>query len=309
MRHQLQRLHCPRSICPCGFVRLMYSSNSPRNLRDRVLHRPGGAVGQAADRRAGHDADRVGRPRAAGRGPRAGPGRADAVQDLAASSRCPRGTACTGRTTRGRRTGRLLYSTSTMLVWSSIDGDRRGAQAQAADLAGAVEVERRVELGGSVRKPMLMPPGIAAFALRPFQTPPPCSSISSRQVTPSGSSTQPGLFDVPAEAVQLRPVAAGVARVLRVGRHADRLEPVDAAVDDVRHAGQRLDVVDDRRLAERALDGRERRLDPRPGPLAFQALDQPRLLAADVRRRPRGAGRRRGRSPLPRMFLPSSPAA
>ena len=42
-----------------------------------------------------------------------------------------------------------------------------------------------------------MPPGTAALALRPFQTPPPCSSISSRQVMPSGSSTQPGLFTWP----------------------------------------------------------------------------------------------------------------
>ena len=65
------------------------------------------------------------------------------------------------------------------------------------------------------------------------------------------------LVDVAADAVELRPVAAGVARVLRIGRHADRLEPVRAAVDDVRHAGQRLDVVDDGRLAEGPLDGRE----------------------------------------------------
>ena len=40
----------------------------------------------------------------------------------------------------------LLCSTSTMLVVLVDDRDRRGAQAQAADLAGAVEVERRVEL-------------------------------------------------------------------------------------------------------------------------------------------------------------------
>ena len=53
----------------------------------------------------------------------------------------------------------------------------------------------------------------------------------------------------------------------------------------MRHAGHRLDVVHDRRLAERAFDGRERRLDARPGALAFQALDQSRFLAADVRSR------------------------
>ena len=50
-------------------------------------------------------------------------------------------------------------------------------------------------------------------------------------------------------------------------------------------AGHGLDIVDDRRLVERAFDGRERRLDPRPGSLAFQAFDQPGLFAADVGRR------------------------
>src|SRR5262249_8000186 len=87
---------------------------------------------------------------------------------------------------------------------------------------------------------------------------------------------------VAADVIQFRPVAAGVARVLRVGRHADRLEPLVALVDDVRHAGERLDVVDDRRLAEGALDGGKGRFDARPGALAFETLDQAGLLAADV---------------------------
>ena len=77
-------------------------------------------------------------------------------------------------------------------------------------------------------KPMLRPPGLTAFALRPFQTPPPCFSTSSRSVTPIGNSTHTGLFDVAGEGVELRAVAAGVARVLRIGRHAQRLEPVVA---------------------------------------------------------------------------------
>ena len=77
------------------------------------------------------------------------------------------------------------------------DRDGRGAQAEAADLAGAVEIERHVELGFSVMKPMLRPPGMPALALRPFQTPPPCFSTSSRTVTPSGNSTQPGLLTWP----------------------------------------------------------------------------------------------------------------
>ena len=53
----------------------------------------------------------------------------------------------------------------------------------------------------------------------------------------------------------------------------------------MRDAGHRLDVVDHGRLAEHAFDGRKRRLDPRPGPLAFEAFDQPGLFAADIGRR------------------------
>ena len=100
---------------------------------------------------------------------------------------------------------------------------------------------------------MLIPPGTAAFARRPFHTPPPNSSISSRQRDPQRCFVAAGPLDVTAQAVELRPEAAGVAGIVGIGRHADRLEPVDAAVEDVRHAGDGLDVVDDRRLAEQRL--------------------------------------------------------
>src|SRR5439155_676419 len=59
-------------------------------------------------------------------------------------------------------------------------------------------------------------------------------------------------------------------------------EPGGAAIDDVRHLRDRLDVVYDRRHAEGALDGGERRLDLRPALLALERRDQARLLAADV---------------------------
>ena len=51
-----------------------------------------------------------------------------------------------------------------------------------------------------------------------------------------------------------------------------------------RQVGERLDVVDDRRLAVQA-DGRgeERRLQARHAAIAFEALDQRRLLADHVR--------------------------
>jgi hypothetical protein len=46
--------------------------------------------------------------------------------------------------------------------------------------------------------------------------------------------------------------------------------------------GEGLDVVDDRGLAEEALDGGEGRLDAGPPALALDRLEQRRLLAADV---------------------------
>src|SRR5207247_1654684 len=81
-----------------------------------------------------------------------------------------------------------------------------------------------------------------------------------------------GLVHVTADAVQLRAKAAGVARVLGIGGHAHRLEPLHPAVDEMRDARHRLDVIDDRWLAECPLDGGEGRLDTRPGTFTFQAL-------------------------------------
>ena len=61
---------------------------------------------------------------------------------------------------------------------------------------------------------------------------------------------------------------------------AERGERAGAVADDPGHAGQRLDVVDDRRLpAKPALDG-VRRPQPRHAALPFERLDQRGLLAA-----------------------------
>src|SRR5207248_3656612 len=79
--------------------------------------------------------------------------------------------------------------------------------------------------------------------------------------------------DVARDAEELRPGA-----LLR----ADRAEPVRAAQHDVRHAGERLDVVDDGRAAEEPVGGRKGRLDARVAALALERLDEARLLAADV---------------------------
>jgi hypothetical protein len=87
---------------------------------------------------------------------------------------------------------------------------------------------------------------------------------------------------VAGKAVELRAVTASVARVGRVRRYADRFEPLDAALDDLLHTGDRLDVVDYGRLAEGPFDRGKRRLDARPGAFALEAFDQPRFLAADI---------------------------
>src|SRR5262249_12671429 len=156
------------------------------------------------------------------------------------------------------------------------------AQPQTADGPRATEIEFGVELrlGHDAHADAA---GNATFRLAPL---PDAAAVLLDQLPHRHAQRHlvtAGLVDVAADAIEFRAVTAGVARVLGVGWHAHRLEPVGAAVDDVRHAGQRLDVVDDRRLAEGPFDGRERRFDPRPGALAFEAFDQTRFLAADVR--------------------------
>ena len=71
---------------------------------------------------------------------------------------------------------------------------------------------------------------------------------------------------------------------LRAARtaHAVVLIEGGAVVDDHRHAGEGEHVVDDRRLAEQAFQGRERRLRADHAALAFQALQQRSFLAADI---------------------------
>ena len=51
---------------------------------------------------------------------------------------------------------------------------------------------------------------------------------------------------------------------------------------DPGHGGEGKHVVDDGRLAEQALQSRDRRLRPNDGPVALQALQQRGLLAADI---------------------------
>ena len=94
-----------------------------------------------------------------------------------------------------------------------------------------------------------------------------------RRAGPHGQLVNAGLVDFSADAEN--PGAAVLGKPLP---H----EPVRAVQDDGRDVGQGLDVVDDRRRTEKPDDGRERGLEPRMSPLAFQGLEQGRLFAADV---------------------------
>ena len=78
---------------------------------------------------------------------------------------------------------------------------------------------------------------------------------------------------------------AGQAEQLRARSSLPCRSPANAVAaveDDGRDVGQRLDVVDDRRLAEQPDLDRERRLVARLAALALDRLEQRRLLAADV---------------------------
>ena len=66
---------------------------------------------------------------------------------------------------------------------------------------------------------------------------------------------------------------------------AHRLVPVRAVGEDERDVGERLDVVDDGRLAVQPERGRERRADARLAALALERFHQRGLFAADVRAR------------------------
>src|SRR2546428_3860313 len=79
--------------------------------------------------------------------------------------------------------------------------------------------------------------------------------------------------DVAADADELHAVEAALA---------PSLVPVGTLREDDRHRGERLDVVDQGGLLVEPVEPRERRLVPRLRALAFERLEERRLLAADV---------------------------
>ena len=152
-------------------------------------------------------------------------------------------------------------------------GDGGSPQSETARLAQALEIKRCVQLGCR-EQPHADSARHRGFG---FSALPDSARMLIDQGAAGDSQGQLDtdlLVHVARNAVQLRSVALGCP---------DRFEPARAALDDVRNATQCLDIVDDRRLAKSPFDRRERRLDPGPAPLPFQAFDQSGLFAADVR--------------------------
>ncbi len=106
--------------------------------------------------------------------------------------------------------------------------------------------------------------------------PPPMSSTISRTVMPIGTSIRPPRAILPASENTLVPFERSVPSAANAA---------GALADDPRHAGERLDVVDERRLPPEPRLRRVRRPQPRHAPVPLQRLDERRLLAADERAR------------------------
>ena len=80
-----------------------------------------------------------------------------------------------------------------------------------------------------------------------------------------------GVRNVPAQAEEARPA---VALAAEIG------EPLAAVQEDVRHRGERLHIIHNRRASVEAHDGREGRFDARVAAISFQRIQQRRLFAA-----------------------------
>ena len=97
---------------------------------------------------------------------------------------------------------------------------------------------------------------------------------NSRSVRPNACSIRPPRLMLP---------PSWIVSVPRDSPHAEVAVERAALLKNDRHARERHDVVDDRRLAEQALDRRQRRPRPDLAALALEALEHRGFLAADVR--------------------------
>ena len=114
------------------------------------------------------------------------------------------------------------------------------------------------------------PPGTTAFEFAPAANAAGYLVDHLLEVVTHGQLVDAGALDVAADAEQAR---AAVALRAHGG------VGLRTHLDDVRHGGDGLGVVDDRRPAVEADHGRERRLNAGNAALAFERLHQRRLLA------------------------------
>ena len=235
MRQDRQRLHRVGHHVAVRVGALDVLFELAAELADRVLDRPGGAVGQAADRGAGHDADRVAdlqqqveilQPALAG---------LDAVEHRRATSRSFAAGRALAAAFVGEEAADVVQEVDDRHGLVEHDHGRRPRPRQptrpaskSSGVSNSASVKQaHADAAGNGRLGLATLPHAAAVLVD--QLP---AGDAQRQLEAAR------LVHVAAEAIELRPVAAGIARVLGIGRHADRLEPVDAAIDDVRDAAR-----------------------------------------------------------------------
>src|SRR5690242_113303 len=124
------------------------------------------------------------------------------------------------------------------------DGHSGRTQTETADLAGTSEIQARIELGlGHDTHADAAGNGTLRLASLPD-----AAAVLVHQLAHRDTEWQfhaAGIVHVAADAIQFRPIAAGVTWVVRIGGHADRFEPIRSTIDDVRHARHRLNVIHD----------------------------------------------------------------
>ncbi len=174
-----------RVACRIGsfYIILEFASK----FADGVFNGPGGAVGQAANGRAGHNADRIAdfqkqiqicQPSASG---------LDAIEHLQCPVRSFAAGSALAAAFVGEKPATIVEEIDNRVCF--VQHHRAtGSQPEAVDLPRVGKIQAGVQFIGASSRPVLSPPGTTALALRPFHTPPPNSSINCRQVMPSGAS-------------------------------------------------------------------------------------------------------------------------
>ena len=251
-------------------------------LAQHGFDEPGGAVGQAANCRAGDDADRVAdfqqqfqvaQPSAAG---------LDSAHHLQRPMGSFAAWSALAATLVGEEAAAVVQQVDHAVGFVE-HGDAPCAEPQASNIERGGEVKRRIELG------LAHHTGTQTAGnrrLRPPSLPHPAAEFldQSPHRDPQRRFVAAGPIHVTAEPKKFRTEAAGIAGIARLGRGAHRPEPCHAAIDNMLDARDRLHIIDHGGLAEQAFDGGKRRFDPRPGAFALDALDQARLLTAHVGR-------------------------